>query len=83
MLFDDNSTDLDALRDEMRFKMVVLHSEVKKLDPDWDFSRIIKQLVDDQGPPLNVVARIQKQIERLQKLRMISMRGICSGPPQL
>jgi hypothetical protein len=69
MLFDDNSTDLDALRDELRFKMVVLHSEVKKLDPDWDFSGIIKQLVDDQGPPLNVVARIQKQIERLQKLK--------------
>jgi hypothetical protein len=25
--------------------------------------------MDDQGPPLNVVARIQKQIERLQKLK--------------
>jgi hypothetical protein len=69
MIVDDTSTDVEALRDELKFKMVVLHSEVMALDKTWDFSGIIKPLMDDQGPPLNVVARIQKQIERLQKLK--------------
>ncbi len=69
MIVDDTSTDLDALKDELKFKMVVLHSEVMALDKTWDFSGIIKPLMDDQGPPLNVVARIQKQIERMQKLK--------------
>ena len=69
MIVDDTSTDLDALRDDLKFKMVVLHTEVKKLDPDWDFSLIVNPLLADQGPPLYVVARIQKQIERLQKLK--------------
>ena len=69
MIVDDTSTDVEALRDELRFKMVVLHTEVKKLDPDWDFSGIVKPLMDDQGPPLFLVPRIQKQIERLQKLK--------------
>jgi hypothetical protein len=69
MIVGDNSTDVEALRDELKFKMVVLHSEVMALDKTWDFSGIIKPLMDDQGPPLNVVARIQKQIERLQKLK--------------
>jgi hypothetical protein len=68
MLVDDNSTDLDALRDDLKFEMVVLHTEVKKLDPNWDFSGIIKPLMDDQGPPILVIPRIKKQIERMQKL---------------
>ena len=69
MIVDDTSTDVEALRDELRFKMVVLHTEVKKLDPDWDFSGIVKPLMDDQGPPLFLVPRIQKQIARLQQLK--------------
>ena len=69
MIVDDTSTDLEALRDELRFDMVLLHSEVMKLDKTWDFSDIIKPLMVDQGPPILVVPRIKKQIERLQKLR--------------
>ena len=69
MIVDDTSTDVEALRDELRFTMVVLHTEVKKLDPDWDFSGIVKPLMDDQGPPLFLVPRIQKQIARLQHLK--------------
>jgi hypothetical protein len=69
MIVDDTSTDVEALRDELKFKMVVLHREVMVLDKTLDFSGIIKPLMDDQGPPLNVVARIQKQIERLQQLK--------------
>ena len=69
MIVDNNSTDVEALRDDLRFKMVLLHTEVKKLDPDWDFSLMVNPLLADQGPPLNAVARIQKQIARLQQLK--------------
>ena len=69
MIVDNNSTDVEALRDDLRFKMVLLHTEVKKLDPDWDFSLMVNPLLADQGPPLNAVARIQKQIERMQTLK--------------
>ena len=69
MIVDDTSTDLEALRDELKFKMVVLHREVMALDKTLDFSGIIKPLMDDQGPPLNAVARIQKQIKRMQTLK--------------
>ena len=69
MIVDDTSTDVEALRDELKFKMVVLHSEVMALNKTWDFSGIIKPLMDDQGPPLNAVARIQKQIKRMQTLK--------------
>ncbi len=70
MIVDDTSTDVEALRDELKFELVVLHSEVKKLDKNWDYSGIITPLMDDQGPPLNVVRRIQKLIEQLRKLRV-------------
>ena len=69
MIVDDASTDLEALRDELKFKMVVLHRELMALDKTLDFSGIIKPLMDDQGPPLNAVARIQKQIKRMQTLK--------------
>jgi hypothetical protein len=60
---------VEALRDELRFELVVLHTEVKELNKGWDFTSMIKPLMDYQGPPLVVVPRIQKQIEWLQKLR--------------
>jgi hypothetical protein len=69
MFVDNTSTDVEALRDKLRFELVVLHTEVNELNKGWDFTAIIKPLMDDQGPPIVAVPRIKKQIERLQKLR--------------
>ncbi len=69
MLVDEGSTDLDALRDDLRFELIVLHGEVKELNKSWDFSAIVNPLLEDQGAPIAVIARLKKQIKRLKKLR--------------
>jgi hypothetical protein len=69
MLVDDTSTDVDAVRDDLRFELIVLHGEVKKLDVSWDFTAIVNPLLADQGPALHVIPRINKQIERLKKVK--------------
>jgi hypothetical protein len=69
MIVDEGSTDLDALREELKFELIVLHGEVMKLDKSWDVSSIVNQLLADQGAPIAVIARLNKQIERLKKLR--------------
>jgi hypothetical protein len=69
MLGDDNSADVDALREELKFELIVLHGEVKKLDESWDFTPIVNPLLADQGPALTLVQRNKEQIERLKKLK--------------
>jgi hypothetical protein len=69
MIVDDTSTDVDALRDDLQFELIVLHGHVKELNNSWDFSTIVNPLLADQGPPLQVIPRIKKQIERLKKLK--------------
>ena len=49
---------MEALRDELRFELVVLHTEVKELNKGWDFTAIIKPLMDDEGPPILSSRRI-------------------------
>ena len=69
VIVDDNSTDLDAVRADLRFELIVLHTEVKKLGVGWDFSTVVGPLLADQGPAIIGIPRIKKQIERLKKLR--------------
>ena len=38
LVVDDNSTDVDALREESKFEVIVLHGEVKELNKSWDFT---------------------------------------------
>jgi hypothetical protein len=38
MIVDEGSTDLDALKEELKFELIVLHGEVMKLEKSWDFS---------------------------------------------
>jgi hypothetical protein len=64
----DESTDVDELREELKFELIVLHTEMKELNQSWDFTPIINSLLADQGPALTLVPRIKKQIERLKKL---------------
>jgi hypothetical protein len=69
MIVDDTSTDVDAVREDLRFELIVLHTEVKKLDVGWDFLTVVNPLLADQGPAIIGILRIKKQIERLKKLR--------------
>jgi hypothetical protein len=69
MIMDDTSTDIDALREDLKFELIVLHGEVKELNKSWDFTSIVNPLLADQGPALLVVPIIKKQIERLKKLK--------------
>ena len=69
MIVDEGSTDLDALREELKFELIVLHGEVKKLDVSWDFTTIVGPLLADKDPAMAVIPRIKRQIERLKKLK--------------
>jgi hypothetical protein len=46
-----------------------VHGEMKELNKSWDFTATVNPLLADQGPALNLVPRIKKQIERLKKLK--------------
>ena len=69
VIVDETSTDVDAVREDLRFELIVLHTEVRKLDPGWDFTAVVKPLLDDQGSAILGIPRIKKQIERMKKLR--------------
>jgi hypothetical protein len=64
----DESTDVDELREELQFELIVLHTEVKELNKGWDFTPIIDPLLADQGPALSLVPRMKKHIEWLKQL---------------
>jgi hypothetical protein len=85
MFGDDNSTDVDALREELKFELIVLHENVKELKKGWDLTPIINLLLADQGPALLLVPRIKKQIELLKKLKddFEQRARVYSGPSQL
>jgi hypothetical protein len=63
MLVDDTSTDVDALREDLQIELIVLHGEGMELNKTWDFSAIVNRLLADQGPVLQIIPRIKKQIE--------------------
>jgi hypothetical protein len=66
---DENSIDPDDVRDELKFELVVLNGALKKLDKDWGFSDIIRQLSSDPGAALTIIPKFKKQIERIIKFR--------------
>jgi hypothetical protein len=47
LVVDDNSTDVDALREESKFEVIVLHGEVKELNKSWDFTARVNPLLAD------------------------------------
>ena len=69
VIVDENSTDLDAVRAELRFELIVLHTEVKELNKGWDFTAVVKPLLDDQGSAMLGIPIIKNMIERMKKLR--------------
>jgi hypothetical protein len=69
MLGVENSIDPDDVRDELKFKLVLLNGALKDLNKNWDFSDIIRKLSSDPGPVLAINPKLRKQIERVTKLR--------------
>ena len=67
MLVDDTPTDVDSVREELKFESIVLHGEEEKeLNKSCDFTAPVNPLLADQGPALAVIPRIKKQIELLK-----------------
>ena len=69
VIIDDTSTDVDRVREDLRFDLIVLHTEVKELNKGWDFTAVVKPLLDDQGPAMLVIPIIKNMIERMNRLR--------------
>jgi hypothetical protein len=69
MIADETSTDVDAVREVLNFELIVLHGEVKELNKNWDFTKIVDPLLADQGPAFLLIPRNKKQIELLKKLK--------------
>ena len=70
LLMTDNSTDLFDMRDELRVQLIVLNSDLKKLDKDWDFSAMFRPLLEDtMAPSFSQIERLRKWKERMTTLK--------------
>ncbi len=71
----DNSTELYDVRNELRMELIVLNGYLKKLDKDWDFSAVLRPLLEDTGPEFPLLTQIDRLKNReivLPDLRMTS-----------
>ena len=57
----NNSIEQKDVRDELRTELVLLNMEIKRLDPDSDFSDALRPLLADTGPAVAHVPRLAKQ----------------------
>ena len=67
--YSDKSIDPEDIREDLKNELLAVHVALKKLDKDIDFSAIINPLIAEQGPAVQHIARLSKQIERLNKYR--------------
>ena len=67
LLGSDTSVDAEDIRDELRTELVRLNGQLKKIDPDLDFSDALRPLLADTGPAVAHVPRLQKQKARMEK----------------
>ena len=65
----DRSVDPDEVRDDLRIELITLNAELKQLNKDWDFSAVLRPLLDDQGPAMPQIPRLTKLKERMTRLR--------------
>ena len=70
----DNSIDPEDVRDELRTELLLLNGQLKKLDPDLDFSDALRPLLADTGPAVAHVPRLQKQKARMETIRQDLLR---------
>ena len=67
--YSDKSIDPEDIREDLKTELLAVHVALKKLDKDIDFSDVIRPLIAEQGPAVQHIARLSKQIERLNKYR--------------
>ncbi len=62
----ENSLDPEDVRDELRTELVMLNRELKRLDPDADFTDALRPLLADTGPAVAHVQRLSRQKARME-----------------
>ena len=67
--YSDKSIDPEDIREDLKTELLTVHAALKKLDKDIDYSGIINPLIAEQGPAVQHIARLSRQIERLNKVR--------------
>ena len=50
-------------------ELIILAATLKDLNPNWDFAPVINPLLYDQGPAMTVVPKLEKQIQRMTKVK--------------
>ena len=69
LLGSDISTDPEDIRDELRTELLLLNTELKQMNPDFDLFEALRPLLADTGPAVAHVSRLQKQKARMEKNR--------------
>jgi hypothetical protein len=69
MLGSHSSIDPEDVRDELKTDLVLLNGALKKLDPDVDFSEVLRPLLADTGPAMAHAQRLARQNTRMKKIR--------------
>ena len=89
MLGADDSLNQDEVAGDLKIDLALLHTALKDLNPNFDFAPIINPLLSDQGPAMAVVPKLEKQIQRMTKVkndflqtRAANIRGRLSMVPE-
>ncbi len=69
LTLDENSVDIEDVRDELRTDLIMLNRALKKLDKDLELSDVLRPLLTDQGPAFTQIPRLRKQMDRMIKIR--------------
>ncbi len=69
MLGSDNSIDQEDVRDELKTELVILNGALQTLDPDMDFSEVLRPLLADTGPALAHAQKLARQKPSMEKIR--------------
>ena len=91
--FNENSSDLEDLREKYKNESILLHATLKDLNKNLDFSAILDPLLAETGPAMAHVPKLSKQIARMkryideekakaQRPAQTSGGSACSAPAQ-
>jgi hypothetical protein len=69
MLRSDTSVDPEDVVNELKTELIVLNGALKKLDPDVDFSDVLRPLLAETGPAIAHAQRLARQKTRMKKIR--------------
>jgi hypothetical protein len=69
MLGSDNSVDPEDVVDELKTDLIVSNGDLKQLNPNMDFSAVLRPLLAETGPALAHAQRLARQKTRMEKIR--------------